>query len=468
MQPEWFSDGFVKGLALGQFGAIGNGFPNKIDNQKDGGADSPFGSKVECPEKGHAAQISEEERGISNGQQRSSDVADQKDEENYCVPDMAAFAVDLQQRPDEEHGHAGSSNQTGSRGANAQDEGVGQGVGRDVPPQADASADGVEAEKEHDKGDIVEENRMPQKVAQRGNSGFSMKSAGPKGIVETNHRREEKGNKQFVTVALPPMSGAMDEGKQGDTEKQQNKRKRPVERGRGGFMVRWHMCVCLLRNIWRAKTGLWYCRGAAWHLLQAAQLSQKSIFASGCQAEPCCFCFLAFPVVSLAYAEPSQALSYGAEAVHKIKRIPAGNKEQSMAAPQHLAMNCLDRIRQERFYTRHFGFRRVRVFNPGTANEFVMLRLDGMCIELFAVPPGTTGEGGQQPVGFKHLAFEVESLEQKIRDLNADGIRTDGIIDCSGILPGMRVCFFRDPEGNILEMMEGWKDEMDPPALAAE
>lgn len=139
-----------------------------------------------------------------------------------------------------------------------------------------------------------------------------------------------------------------------------------------------------------------------------------------------------------------------------------------MAAPQHMAMNCLDRIRQERFYTKHFGFRRVRVFNPGTANEFVMLRLDGMCIELFAVPPGTTGQGGQQPVGFKHLAFEVDSLEERIRDLNADGIKTDEIIDCSGILPGMRVCFFRDPEGNILEMMQGWKDEVNPPALAAQ
>ncbi|HEX2973380.1 MAG TPA: VOC family protein [Tepidisphaeraceae bacterium] len=135
-----------------------------------------------------------------------------------------------------------------------------------------------------------------------------------------------------------------------------------------------------------------------------------------------------------------------------------------MPATQHFAMGCIDRISQERFYAKHFGFRRARVFNAGTPNEFVMARLGGMCIEFFGGAPAEA-RGGEQSVGFRHLAFEVEDMEAKIAELQADGVKTGEIIDCSGVTPGMRVCFFNDPEGNVLEIMQGWRDEENPPSL---
>ncbi len=33
------------------------------------------------------------------------------------------------------------------------------------------------------------------------------------------------------------------------------------------------------------------------------------------------------------------------------------------------------------------------------------------------------------------------------------------IIDCPHVTPSLRICFFKDPRGNILELMEGWKDD---------
>ena len=27
------------------------------------------------------------------------------------------------------------------------------------------------------------------------------------------------------------------------------------------------------------------------------------------------------------------------------------------------------------------------------------------------------------------------------------------------------VCFFKDPEGNVLELMQGWQDQPDPPQM---
>ncbi len=130
-----------------------------------------------------------------------------------------------------------------------------------------------------------------------------------------------------------------------------------------------------------------------------------------------------------------------------------------MMVIQHFAMNCIDRHRQEALYTKHFGFKRARVFNRDTDGEFVMLRLGGFCLELFDNPDAGEARGGEQAVGFKHLAFEVGNIDQKVAELNAAGVETDAIIDCDAVCRGMRVCFFKDPDGNILEIMEGYQDE---------
>jgi glyoxylase I family protein len=131
-----------------------------------------------------------------------------------------------------------------------------------------------------------------------------------------------------------------------------------------------------------------------------------------------------------------------------------------MIAAHHVAFHCRDRLAQERFYSEQFGFRRARVLNRGLPNEFVMLRLGSLCLEFFSTPPEAREESaGEQPVGFMHLAFEVPKLEPTIERLRSANIQPDPIIDCSDTVPGLRICFFRDPEGNIIELMEGWRDE---------
>ncbi len=131
---------------------------------------------------------------------------------------------------------------------------------------------------------------------------------------------------------------------------------------------------------------------------------------------------------------------------------------------QHISMNCRDKAAQEAFYTKHFGFKRARVFNAGTPGEFVMLRLGDCCVELFNADVPADARGGEQPVGFKHLAFEVEDIAASVAGIEADGIQTEGIIDCGETVPGLSVCFFLDPDGNRLELMQGWTDEANPPA----
>lgn len=131
-----------------------------------------------------------------------------------------------------------------------------------------------------------------------------------------------------------------------------------------------------------------------------------------------------------------------------------------MALVQHLAFNCRDRKVTEAFYTNYFGFRRVRTFNGGTPGEFCMLRLGSVCIELFqAAPEDQAKRAVDQPIGFKHLALEVENLDDVLARLHAGGIETESVIDVSSIIPGFRICFFHDPDGVRLELMQGYRDE---------
>jgi len=134
-----------------------------------------------------------------------------------------------------------------------------------------------------------------------------------------------------------------------------------------------------------------------------------------------------------------------------------------MTSINHIAFNCRNVAGQEAFYTKHFGFKRSRTFSPGTPGEFILLKLGSVRLELFPIDPTNTADqtGGEQAIGFKHLAFNVPKLEPVIEALKADGIVPDPIIDAGIHIPGCRLVFFRDPEGRIIELMEGYFDEVE-------
>lgn len=70
-----------------------------------------------------------------------------------------------------------------------------------------------------------------------------------------------------------------------------------------------------------------------------------------------------------------------------------------MAYPRfaHIGVVCRDPKRLEKFYTKHFGFRRARVYAPGL-DQVVMIKLGEVYLELFkasepapAPPPKAAG-----------------------------------------------------------------------------
>jgi len=136
----------------------------------------------------------------------------------------------------------------------------------------------------------------------------------------------------------------------------------------------------------------------------------------------------------------------------------------------HVGLSCTDPLVIERWYSKHFGFTRGRVYAPGEG-QVVMIQAGGVYLELFSSTeerPAPKVEGaGPDYSGFRHFAFLVDDLDAKLAEMGDDARITLGPLDMSQFIPGMRVAWIADPEGNIVELNQGYVDEADPPPVPA-
>lgn len=137
--------------------------------------------------------------------------------------------------------------------------------------------------------------------------------------------------------------------------------------------------------------------------------------------------------------------------------------------PTHLGMSCGDPVAVERFYTRHFGFSRARVIPLGDT-QIVMIKNGDFYIELFKAegdrplpPPGA--DGPHYP-GLRHLAFQVNDVDATLAEMGPDAKVTLGPLGFDDFIPGWRTAWVADPEGNIVEITQGYQDQDSPPPLA--
>ena len=132
----------------------------------------------------------------------------------------------------------------------------------------------------------------------------------------------------------------------------------------------------------------------------------------------------------------------------------------------HVALVCPDPAAVERFYSKHFGFVRTRVYDPGPG-QVVMLMKDNMYLEVFPAestsPAGTPTEAGPMYPCWRHISFIVDDLDAALAQIGSDAPITLGPADLSGYVEGMRVAWLADPAGNIVELNQGYRDEDNPP-----
>ncbi len=142
-----------------------------------------------------------------------------------------------------------------------------------------------------------------------------------------------------------------------------------------------------------------------------------------------------------------------------------------MADPSfhHISLTCDDPIAVERFYTRHFGFRRARVVDIGQGAQIVFLRGAGTLIELFRagepnpVPPAE--DDGYPWSGVRNFSFEVDDVDRKIAEMGPDAVVTKPPLGFDDVIPGWRSVWLRDPAGNVIQITTGYTDQQNPPPL---
>lgn len=141
-----------------------------------------------------------------------------------------------------------------------------------------------------------------------------------------------------------------------------------------------------------------------------------------------------------------------------------------MTAPtfSHVALSCKDPLNVERFYTQHFGFKRARVVPLGE-DQIVFIKAGSVYLELFratqeAPLPAATGSGPEYPA-WRHIAFQVDDVDSKLAAMGNEARITLGPASFDDFIHGWRTAWIADPEGNIVEISQGYRDQENPPPV---
>jgi glyoxylase I family protein len=129
----------------------------------------------------------------------------------------------------------------------------------------------------------------------------------------------------------------------------------------------------------------------------------------------------------------------------------------------HVALNCKDTLVIEQFYAKHFGFQRARKFDIGLSTPLLFVKRDDVYLELYPVAEDRPGAAppadGYTYPGVRHIAFKVDNVDAKLAEMGADAVIMHGPIDYSAFIPSWRTVWVADPEGNIVEISQGYLDE---------
>ena len=120
----------------------------------------------------------------------------------------------------------------------------------------------------------------------------------------------------------------------------------------------------------------------------------------------------------------------------------------------HIAIICSDYETSKHFYTQVLGLKIVReVYRAERRSYKLDLEVGNQYqIELFSFPEPPERPSRPEAVGLRHLAFEVDNLDEAIAAITIYDVITEPIrID---EFTGKRFTFFTDPDGLPIEFYE--------------
>ena len=120
----------------------------------------------------------------------------------------------------------------------------------------------------------------------------------------------------------------------------------------------------------------------------------------------------------------------------------------------HIAIICSDYQRSLYFYTHVLGLRVLAEHYREERQSYKTdLALgDDYVIELFSFPSPPSRLTRPEAAGLRHLAFEVDNIDESVRELDALGINHETVR--TDEYTSKRFLFFQDPDGLPIELYE--------------
>jgi glyoxylase I family protein len=127
-----------------------------------------------------------------------------------------------------------------------------------------------------------------------------------------------------------------------------------------------------------------------------------------------------------------------------------------------VALNCRDQQATEDFYRKWFDFERARVVPLGT-EQIVFLRQGDVRLELFRATADASGEptadGPQSTGAVRHIAFQTDDLDAFLTRIGDSVPISLGPLSFENFIPGWRTVWLIDPDGLIVEVSQGYRDD---------
>jgi len=117
-----------------------------------------------------------------------------------------------------------------------------------------------------------------------------------------------------------------------------------------------------------------------------------------------------------------------------------------MAKLSHIGIYVKNLDKSLEFYDKVFGFKIINSFTSGEA-KMSMMDIGGGVLELVQRPgsPTTPPDGN-----WSHMAIHDSRFDETVKKIEDMGYTTRKMT----IPNGNRLCFFNDPDGHVIEIME--------------
>lgn len=123
----------------------------------------------------------------------------------------------------------------------------------------------------------------------------------------------------------------------------------------------------------------------------------------------------------------------------------------------HITLSVNDVEQVSQWYVDTLGFTigdRFTLTRPdGSEVQVVRVEIPGLQMNISKFDGSVSPNRGVDEQGWRHLALQVDNVDQTYQQLVAKGVQflTEPFTYNP---PGYRIAFFRDPEGNILELYQ--------------